>query len=660
MERSPIVRPLLVAAISTGLAGGLVLGALLATSGGGVVAGAGRKALLVLNTAAVQGLALGLLCLVAGVAGAVVVRALGVGAAARRVETVVGPVALFLVGAYAVDRWLSELLPAAPRPWTGLLAGVVLGGMVHLARRWLDRARGVAFPLLAGCALLVVVVGAAWGRSPAPPATAGPVTAAEARTAENPSEPATPPTFPRPRNVVFIVIDTLRADRLSCYGYPQPTSPRLDRLAAEGVRFEHAIVQKSKTSPSVASLLTGTYPHTHGIVTSSSWLPDEAVTLPEILDDAGWTTAAFVANSGVSATFNFHQGFRTHVQVKKREGGNHAERVSRHVLPWLEENHAEPFFLYVHYIDPHSPYDPPEPFRGRFTGDDLYAPFRDVRLPIGETFTRMIFEKAVIDDGATELALYLARYDEEIAYVDAEVGRLLATLKELGREEDTLVVFTSDHGESLYEHEIYFNHGLYAYEDNIRVPLVLRYPPALESGRVEEDVVESIDLMPTILEMLGLPPHPEVEGQSLVALLLGAGDARPRSAFAEGGYDKENLIRAIRTRNWKLIFNPKGADLHADPFRARILLSPTRTRTLLNAVHGGPGSTARWELYDVSEDPAEEVNLVERRPEVFASLQRDLEAWMALAPAERNPRVIDPGDLPEDVLEELRALGYIP
>jgi arylsulfatase A-like enzyme len=430
-------------------------------------------------------------------------------------------------------------------------------------------------------------------------------------------------------------------------------------LAAEGVRFEHAIVQKTKTSPSMASLLTSTYAHTHGIITGRSWLPSELDTLAELLAGAGLRTAAFVSNSNLDSTFNFHQGFETHVNARPTVGSNVAEAVNGLALPWLEENHEEPFFLYVHYIDPHAPYDPPPPFRDRFVGDEHFGELGDPGVPIGRGFVGVIPRSAAIEDGSTDLDLYRARYDGEIAYMDAKMGELLGRLRELGLEEETLVVFTSDHGESLWEHGVYCNHGLFAYENNTRVPLVFRYPPALPAGRVAEAVVQSIDVMPTILELLRLQTPPQAEGESLLPLLLGEGTKRLDAAFSEAGYVKGLLITAIRTRRWKLIHNPRGVDVARDAFRPRILLSPTRARRLWGAAHGGPGGNRRWELFDVQADPGETVNLARERPEVLRTLRHRLEAWQAQAPPGRDPKRLPKTKLPDEVREELRALGYL-
>jgi arylsulfatase A-like enzyme len=291
--------------------------------------------------------------------------------------------------------------------------------------------------------------------------------------------------------------------------------------------------------------------------------------------------------------------------------------------------------------------------------DALYGRFDDLDVPLGKEALGTLRPKVLIEGGSTDIDLYVARYDGEIAYVDDEIGRLLGRVREMGLDDETLVILTSDHGESLTERQLYFQHGMFAYEEHTRVPLILRYPPILPAGQVPETVIESIDLMPTVLDLLGLPANPLSEGRSLLPLMLGGEPSAPGLAFSEAASHPEKLIRAIWKDGWKLVFHPEGADLGRDPFRPRVLLSPRRVRALWWAVHGGPGAGRRWELYDLRSDPGEQVNLVQERPDVFASLRRDLEAWIASAPPNREDPTVDLDELSPDVVENLRALGYI-
>jgi arylsulfatase A-like enzyme len=651
------VRRCIAAAALLGLLAGLTLGGILALARGGVVEGSGPRLLLVAHTAALFMLAASLAGLVpALIAGLVAGRRRG--AAGRPAGELAPALVLGLIAALWTQAWWYRMI-SSPWSWAiGLAAGALLAGLGLLSRRWTRPLERWTYPALAVAGALVLVVALAVGSgSPTPLDRASEPPAVQEAGLTPPPDPEVP--IPRPANLLLIVVDTLRADHLSCYGYQRRTSPRIDRFAAEGTRFVDAIVQKPKTSPSMASILTGTYPHTHGLIDCKSWLPDEALTLPEILAERGWQTAAVVSNANLSPTFNFDQGFETHVHIDKKAGGHEATRVNAVALEWLEENHERPFFLYVHYMEPHARYSPPPPYRDRFVGDELWGEHRGLRPPIGRDRLGTIHRRDAIEGGSRDLDLYVARYDGEIASVDEQIGRLLDRLRELGLEDTTLVAFTSDHGESLTEHAVYFDHGQFAYENNLRVPLILRYPPAIPVGHVEETVVQSIDLAPTLLDLLGVPPPREIEGRSLLPLMLGGAPARPGVAYAEAGYVKGKLITAIRTREWKLIFNPRGAHPASDAFHPAVLLHPLRLKTLWRAAHGGPGSWRRWELFHLPSDPDEETDLASERPEVLAELQARLEGWLATAPAERNPVHMKKEKLPPDILEELRALGYV-
>lgn len=385
------------------------------------------------------------------------------------------------------------------------------------------------------------------------------------------------------RNVVLISVDTLRADHLGCYGDARATTPQIDGLAAAGVRFERAQAPVPLTLPSHATILTGLRPPAHGARGNTMRLEPGALTLAEILSARGMSTAAFVGAAVLRSAAGLSQGFDVYDDdMGGAPSAAHAERpaaeVSRRATAWLEANHARPFFLFLHYFDPHYPYSPPEPFASR--GDDPYA--------------------------------------GEIAYTDEQVGRVLDALQALGHAEDTLVIFTADHGESRGEHDEP-THGWFVYQSTLRVPLIIR-GPGVSPGRVVSERVGLVDILPTVLARLSAEPPPAVHGLDLSGALSGDGAApTDRSLYAEC------LV---------------PTDYGVSPLFAL-------GRGDHQYIH-----TARPELYDLARDLAEARDLIEREPARAAAMRAELAALVD-GGGRQTEGTVDPGEL-----EMLRALGY--
>jgi arylsulfatase A-like enzyme/Flp pilus assembly protein TadD len=346
-------------------------------------------------------------------------------------------------------------------------------------------------------------------------------------------------------HVLLISIDTCRADHLSCYGYPRPTTPCVDAIAAEGVRFADAISPAPMTLPAHASLLTGTIPLFHGVHDNLSYrLRPSSVTLAEVLRDHGFHTSAVVGSFVLDSKFGLAQGFGTYDDKVEPQGApgtlpeRKADEVTRLAIDWLGAHRTERSFLFVHYYDPHIPYEPPDPFRSAFA-DDLYA--------------------------------------GEIAYTDHCIGQLVDRLKEWGLYDRTLIILVGDHGEMLGEHGEQ-THSYFIYQAGIKVPFIVRLPGGGEPAVVEEPV-GLIDIVPTVLGLLAIEPTSPVQGNDLSGGLLASG----RSAFSDDRqlycesftptkYDANTLLGLVTDR-WKYIqtTRPELYDLAADPGETRNL-----------------------------------------------------------------------------------------
>jgi len=350
---------------------------------------------------------------------------------------------------------------------------------------------------------------------------------------------AAPPARPkRPKarpNVIVYLVDTLRADHLGCYGYPKPVSPHLDRFAEGATLFETAIAQAPWTRPSVTSILTGLGPLEHGVRTLEDRLPDAADTLAEKLRAAGYRTAAFSTNWHVTADTGLAQGFDDFFLSPQEDSA----AVNRRVLAWLDAHQsAEPFFLYIHALDPHAPYAPPPDLRQRF------APAAHPQAGTTESLKRIYAVRG--KRRAKRIAEVAPLYDAEIAANDRSFGALLSALKERKLFEESLIVFVSDHGEALGEHQD-FGHARSLYADQLDVPLVVKLPLQARGERVSR-LAQHVDLLPTVLAAAGLPPASNLPGADLFSP---AGDREP-AAFSHLSYSGREGMSVVFD-GWKRI-----------------------------------------------------------------------------------------------------------
>jgi arylsulfatase A-like enzyme len=462
------------------------------------------------------------------------------------------------------------------------------------------------------------------------------------------------PAPPR-TSVLLVTVDTLRADHLGCYGYRRTTSPHIDRLASEGALFERTVVSLPRTTQSIASILTGRYPKGHGARGLFSTLPSANLTLAEVLQGEGYATAAIVSNLFLRPGQGFEQGFERYENPPGRWDGDSASEITGAALAWLRGRPAgRPFFLWVHYLDPHWAYRPLPPFdrafdsafAGPFT---LYEDLAAGRLTKGQ----VIFANPLTP---RQVEHVVALYDGEIAQADAAIGRLLDEAATLVRG-PLLVVLTADHGESLGEHGYHFAHGEYLYEPGLRVPLLLRLPGRIPAGLRTDALAQNIDVAPTILSLLGIHRLQSVDGRPLLLPEApGAAPVEPGVARAKGGALRpapgrslvfaESDFQLIHPENRRYyIPGPAGKWSAASDGRYKLIHIPT------------PGGE-RIEMYDLGTDPGETTNLegsasaAEPRARLLRALRQFVDYDRgAGAPASPEP---DPEER-----ERLRSLGYI-
>ena len=350
------------------------------------------------------------------------------------------------------------------------------------------------------------------------------------------------------RNVIIISIDTCRADHLSCYGYPRPTTPNIDGVAGHGVIFTNAYSPVPLTLPAHSSMLTGTIPPYHGVHSNiSSKLHESNLTLPEILQQDGFATAGIISSFVLDSSFGLNQGFDSYndefvdPQPGSYKNERRAEETSDFACKWLEQNKDNRFFLFVHYYDPHFEYQPPEPFASRFK-DSLYA--------------------------------------GEIAYVDDQIGRVLRKLKELNLYDSSLMFIVGDHGEMLGEHDE-DTHGYFIYQSAVKVPLIVKLP-GKNNPRKADDPVTLVDIVPTILNRLKISPPADIHGEDLSEYLSAKlPQGRQRHIYCESllatTFNRSSL-RAVVTEKWKYIQAPRRElyDITADPKESENLAGKNR------------------------------------------------------------------------------------
>jgi arylsulfatase len=425
-----------------------------------------------------------------------------------------------------------------------------------------------------------------------------------------PNERSSPEASSR-ANVLLIVVDTLRADHLSLYGYGRDTSPRIDELAATSLVFTNAFTVMSHTLPAHVSLMTGLHPATHQVLSNDRSYSGKERLLAERLGDAGYATAAFVSGVPLRQSSGLARGFELYADTVnahgQMEGKVDGERTTRKALDWLESRAGEPFFLFVHYFDTHPPYTSP-PGGPTFAVDAVLRSHMQKIGASGLSVKEVSTNVPRLDGEALNLAQAINTYDNEIRRVDGLIGDLLAGLERTGLADETLLIITSDHGEGLGQHG-YFSHGARLYEEQIHIPLILRpsRDMKIDPGSVES-TVSLLDIAPTILEAAGLAEDDSMHGGSLGSASRRSASHGGRWLLAQRRYFPERVRRARRRR-----FTPQST-LHA-----------IRGDGDLKYLRAGDGSE---ELYDLSHDPRERRNIAGERPESVEPMRNLMDALL--------------------------------
>lgn len=426
----------------------------------------------------------------------------------------------------------------------------------------------------------------------------------------------TPPPE-RPKNLILISIDTLRADRLSCYGYERPTSPGLDALAASGVPFEDASAPSPWTLPSHATLFTGLYPRRNGVTGMKFSMAADVESLATVLARKGFATAGIATNSLLSSN-GLDAGFETMEQVDK--GGPHPSAVSARSIEWLSARDPQrPFFLLVHYIDPHTDYETLPEFRDRFI-----EPYDGPATGTSEQLYDFVEGSISFDEADGRHLSNL--YDGAVAQLDDQIRRLCDYLREEGLLDETLLVITSDHGEEFLDHGGVL-HGTTQFEELVRVPLIVVGPGVPPGLRIDVPV-SLVDVMPTCLDMLGVEVPARLDGLPLRPVWRNPTGAPRRRIYFEADLDRPDAKRRVMV---------KGHDRAIRDGRYKLHYAE---------------ETEEVRLFDLQNDPTEQVDIQDAHPELVRVLLDDLQAFLAAG------RDVPARELTEEDLDRLRELGY--
>lgn len=436
-------------------------------------------------------------------------------------------------------------------------------------------------------------------------------------------------------NVILIVVDALRADHLGCYGYKRDTSPSIDQLAKEGVLFTQAFSHGSATRIAVPSILTSLYPSVHRVLNLGASLTDEFITLPEILKNHGYLTAAFVGRQ-VTSFSNFSHRFDAYQLLESKNVSRPGQSflVRQKAMEWLKQKPSGPFFLFLHFNATHAPYDPPLDYKGLFWDGPVDPEIKQlVEFSTGikdKGRHKRYIEKLASSNGVN---YSISQYDAAARCIDDQIKILLEYLEKSGISKDTLIIFTSDHGQEFFERGDYF-HERTLFDELIHVPLIMKFPKDF-SGRRIRNLVRQIDIMPTVLDRLNIRVNNIMQGKSLLPLAEGRKYSAPDS-FSETFFLKKLRLKGVRTEKFKFI----------------------ETFNLTESVYS-------YELYDLESDPKEQMNIFDYNAREANLFKAKLKRYNLSSEKIRrkilgkNFTDYPPIFLNEKTKNKLKSLGYV-
>jgi len=492
----------------------------------------------------------------------------------------------------------------------------------------------------------------------------------------------------RKTSVLFITLDALRPEHLGCYGYKRNTSPNINRIAQEGIVFKQAIAQDTWTLPSMASILASAYSFSHNVAYFGDTIHNSFSTLPKVLKNNGYRTG-FVGPymlsmiKGFSRNFDlfdtgkkdifkkilhifskytpaakniarlfsycFPSGLDHFSKIPTSSSGQEANIVTETAIKWLKDVMGEPFFLWLHYFDTHGPYKTVSPCDNLFLHDDFSIKGqKQVNISKDSAVHSGEIPKYIAEENINDIDYYIAKYDGKIRFIDEQIGILLSTLKELKLDDDTLIIISSDHGEYLGEHNFYFYHVGIPFEQVIKVPLIIRYDKMFKD-RVIDGPVQSIDIAPTILDILGIPKPSSFQGDSLLPIIFDNKDYPARYIFSG-----DRKATAVRTQEYKLI-NINYSEIEK---YERIILSktPSIVRFQLGSLFGSENPQTDL-FFNLKKDPGETNYLTDIGKKESQVLKEALLNVIDRSPYKKPKKcklIID-----QETKDRLRGLGYL-
>lgn len=430
-------------------------------------------------------------------------------------------------------------------------------------------------------------------------------------------------------NVILIVPDALRADHLGCYGYSRPTSPQIDKFAADAIIFEKAMSNAPWTMPSIGSVFTSLYPHEHGAFFWTDNLNNSCLTLAEVFRNKKYATFAIQTNPGITAEYNFNQGFQFFDELILENG----EKVAAKFNAWLEKNKNKPFFAYLHFMDTHLHYDAPDKFKAIFEPEDTRSPVTGL---LGAYLVRVLSETGLSSEDKQHL---INLYDAEIRYFDYIFGTIIENLKKSGIFEKTIIILTTDHGEEFWEHNG-FEHGHSLYNELLHVPLIIKYSSLLPAKWIKS-YVQLADLFPTILSMIGIKDDFNLKGKDLTPNILNNKPINHTLFFEDILYGAEK--KAVLKNGWKLIENTG--------IKFKKSLDPLGD--LMERRH--PEYKKGFELYNINQDFQEKHNMINEYPQIGSKLRGYLQSFII---GSSDYQKLKSSNLKKK-LDNLKSLGYI-